>query len=252
MLRPYGVEVEVILLKDNDTKLYEVDLYEPIKQYFTEQGYDVYGEVNDCDVAALRGEELIIVELKLRLNLDLVMQATKRQRLTNQVYVAIPKPNYSLRSQKWRDICYLMRRLEVGLLIVSFKPNEEQVKVIHHPVSFDRVKSMQRSKKRKDSLLAEIAGRTGDFNIGGSNKLKIMTAYKETCIHIACCLIEHGPLSPKALREIGTGDKTTRILNKNYDEWFERIERGVYSISDKGMSELKEHPGMVEYYKKLT
>jgi len=252
MLRPYGIEVEVILLKDNGTKLYEVDLYEPIKQYFTEQGYDVYGEVNDCDVAALRGEELIIVELKLRLNLDLVMQATKRQRLTNQVYVAIPKPNYSLRSQKWRDICYLMRRLEVGLLIVSFKPNEEQVKVIHHPVSFDRVKSMQRSKKRKDSLLAEIAGRTGDFNIGGSNKLKIMTAYKETCIHIACCLIEHGPLSPKALREIGTGEKTTRILNMNYDKWFDRIERGVYTISDKGMSELKEHPGMVEYYKKIT
>lgn len=252
MLSPYGIEVGVILLKDKDTKLYEVDLYEPIKQYFTEQGYDVYGEVNDCDVAALRGEELIIVELKLRLNLDLVMQATKRQRLTDQVYVAIPKPNYSLRSQKWRDICYLMRRLEVGLLIVSFNTNKEQVKVIHHPVSFDRVKSMQRSKKRKDSLLAEIAGRTGDFNIGGSNKLKIMTAYKETCIHIACCLIQHGPLSPKALREIGTGEKTTRILNMNYDKWFDRIERGVYSISDKGNSELKEHPEMVAYYTKLT
>ena len=239
-------------MNKNDAKLYEVDLYDPIKCFFSEQGYDVYGEVNDCDVVAIKEDELVIIELKLRLNLDLVMQATKRQRLTDQVYVAIPRPNYSFRSQKWRDICYLMRRLEVGLLVVSFKANEEQVQVIHHPAPFDRVKSMQLSKKRRDSLLVEIEGRTGDFNIGGSNKLKIMTAYKENCIHIACCLIHHGPLSPKALREIGTGEKTSRILNKNYEGWFDRVERGIYIISDKGNSELREHPEMVEYYKKLT
>ena len=238
-------------MKGNETKLYEVDLYEPIKNYFTEQKYDVYGEVNDCDVVAVKEEELIIVELKLRLNLDLVMQATKRQRLTDQVYVAIPRPTYSLRTQKWRDIVYLMRRLEVGLLVVSFQTDEEQVKVIHHPTPFDRVKSMQRSKKRRNSLLTEIEGRTGDFNIGGSNKIKIMTAYKETCIHIACCLMHHGPLSAKSLREIGTGEKTSRILIKNYEEWFDRIERGVYAISEKGKSELQDYPEFVEHYMKL-
>ena len=74
---------------------------------------------------------------------------------------------------------------------------------------------MQQSKKRRNRLIAEIEGRTGDFNIGGSNKLKIMTSYKESCIHIACCLIRHGPLSPKSLREIGTGEKTYQILYKN-------------------------------------
>lgn len=241
----------LIQIKDNESKIYEVDLYEPIKTFFVEQGYDVYGEVNDCDVVAVRGEELVIIELKLRFNLDLVMQATKRQRLTNQVYVAIPKPNYSLRSQKWRDLCHLMRRLEVGLLVVSFQTDKEQVKVIHDPVPFDRVKSMQRSKKRRTSLLEEIEGRTGDFNIGGSNKLKIMTAYKETCIHIACSLIHHGPLSAKALREIGTGEKTSRILIKDYEGWFDRIERGVYAVSEKGKSDLLAYPEFVEYYMKL-
>lgn len=235
-----------------DTKLYEVDLYDPVKTYFTEQGYDVYGEVNDCDVVAVKDEELIIIELKLRLNLDLVMQATKRQRLSEQVYVAIPKPTYRLRSQKWRDICYLMRRLEVGLIVISFQKNKKQLQVIHHPASFDRVKSMQRSQKRRTRLLAEIEGRTGDFNIGGSSQMKIMTAYKETCIHIARCLIHHGPLSAKVLREIGTGDKTSRILIRNYDEWFERIERGVYAISEKGKNDLKDYPEFVEYYRKLV
>lgn len=239
-------------MKGKGTKLYEVDLYDPVKNHFTERGYHVYGEVNDCDVVAMKDEELIIIELKLRLNLDLVMQATKRQRLSEQVYVAIPRPTYSFRSQKWRDICYLMRRLEVGLIVISFQTKKAQVQVIHHPASFDRVKSMQLSKKRRNRLLAEIEGRSGDFNIGGSSQTQIMTAYKETCIYIACCLIHHGPLSAKVLREIGTGDKTSRILIRNYDEWFERIERGVYAISEKGKNDLKDYPEFVEHYMKLV
>jgi len=239
-------------MKKDVTKLYEVDLYKPVKDYFTSEGYDVYGEVNDCDVVAVKEDELIIVELKLRLNLELVMQATKRQRLSEHVYIAIPKPKLSFRSQKWRDICYLMRRLEIGLLLVSFNENEEQIKVIHHPTPFDRVKSMQLSKKRRLRLLSEIEGRTGDFNTGGINKLKIMTSYKENCIHIACCLIHHGPLSAKKLREIGTGEKTYQILHKNYEGWFEKVERGIYTISETGITELKEYPVLVEYYNKLT
>lgn len=242
----------LIQIKRKDTRLYEVDLYESVKNHFTEQGYAVYGEVHDCDVVAVKDDELIMIELKLRLNLDLVMQAAKRQRLSNQVYVAIPRPTYSFRSQKWRDICYLMRRLEVGLIVISFQKNKEQLQVIHHPAPFDRVRSMQLSKKRRTRLLAEIEGRTGDFNRGGSSQKKIMTAYKETCIHIACCLIYHGPLSAKVLREIGTGDKTSRILIRNYDEWFERIERGVYTISEKGKNALKDYPELVEHYMKLV
>jgi hypothetical protein len=231
---------------------YEVDLYKPVKDYFTAEGYDVYGEVNDCDVVAVKEDELIIVELKLRLNLDLIMQATKRQRLSDHVYVAIPRPKLSFRSQKWRDITHLMRRLEVGLILVSFNKDQEEIRIIHHPTPFDRKKSMQQSTKRRNRLIAEIKGRTGDFNIGGSNKLKIMTSYKESCIHIACCLIHHGPLSAKELREIGTGEKTYQILYKNYDGWFDRIGRGIYSISETGLTEVKQYPELVKYYNELT
>jgi len=60
----------LIAMKKDVTKLYEVDLYKPVKDYFTSEGYDVYGEVNDCDVVAVKEDELIIVELKLRLNLE--------------------------------------------------------------------------------------------------------------------------------------------------------------------------------------
>lgn len=230
-------------------KRYEVDLYKPIQNYFTEQGYGVYGEVNDCDIVAMKDDELIVIELKLTLNVELLIQASKRQRLTDQVYIAIPKPKYNLRSKKWKDVCHLIRRLELGLIIVLFEEGvATHVDIKISPAAFDRKKSMQRSKKKRDRLLKEIKGRHGNYNMGGSNKTKIMTAYKENCIHIACCLKRHGPLSPKDLREMGTGDKTWTILNKNYYGWFEKMRRGVYAISEKGDSEMELHPELVRYY----
>jgi hypothetical protein len=85
-------------------------------------------------------------------------------------------------------------------------------------------------------------------SFGGSNRVKIMTAYKENCVQIACYLEKFGPLSPKALREMGTGVKTSSILTKNYYRWYERVKRGTYVISEKGKLELREHPDLVSYY----
>ena len=238
-------------MQSRTEKRYEIDLYQPVKDYFIKEGFAVYGEVNHCDVAAVKENELVIVELKLSLTVELLIQATKRQRLTNQVYIAIPKPTYSLRSKKWKDHCHLIRRLELGLLIVEFRGDGIHINVVHQPAPFDRKKSMQRSNKRRTNLLAEIAGRTGDYNIGGSSQTKILSTYKENCIHIACCLLAKGPLTSKLLREMGTGEKTWSILHKNYDGWFEKIQRGTYAISEKGESELQAFPDLVEYYSGL-
>lgn len=136
----------------------------------------------------------------------------------------------------------------MGLIIVSFLKNEGQAEVVFHPTSFDRRKSMQRSKKKRVSMLTEIEGRLKDFNIGGSSQTKIMTAYKENCIHIACCLLQSGPSSPKNLREMGTGEKTLTILNKNYYGWFDRVRRGTYVINDTGKRELLAFPDLSQHY----
>jgi hypothetical protein len=48
-------------------KLQEIDLYKPIQTFFVSDGYDVYGEVKDYDMVAVKGEELVIIELKLTL-----------------------------------------------------------------------------------------------------------------------------------------------------------------------------------------
>lgn len=227
------------------TKLYEADLYEPIRKHFSKQGYRVNGEVHDCDLTAVKDEELIIVELKLNLNIDLLLQATRRQRLTDLVYIAIPKPKRISR-KRWNDITQLVRRLELGLIIVSLAGNQKKIEFKVHPEPYKRMTS--KNTRKKVALIKEIEGRSADYNIGGSNKTKIMTAYKENCIQIACYLEKLGQMSPKALVALGTGDKTPLILQKNYYKWFERVERGIYVITEQGKADLKDYPELVEYY----
>jgi hypothetical protein len=228
-------------------KLKESDLYHPIQKHFHKQGYQVNGEVNDCDVTAFKEDELVIVELKLSLNVELLIQATKRQRLTDLVYIAIPKPKRP-RSKRWNDVCHLVRRLELGLITVSFTTKTPKLDFVIHPETFDRNKSMKNSKRKREALVKEIEGRSADYNVGGSNKTKIMTAYKENCIQIACYLETHGPMSPRNLAKLGTGAKTPSILQKNYYRWFERVKRGVYQITEQGKKELENYPELVSYY----
>ncbi len=231
-------------------KMYEVDLYKPIQKHFVKEGYEVYGEVNDCDIAMVKGDSVVVVELKLTLNVQLLIQATKRQKLTDLVYIAIPKPSFSRRSKRWTDLCHLIKRLELGLIVVSFSGRGKRVEVMFDPVPFDRARSMRQNKRKRDALMKEMDGRSSDVNLGGSNRVKIRTAYKENCVQIACYLKKFGPLSPKALRELGTGEKTSSILTKNYYRWFERVKRGTYVISEKGQKELRDHPELVEYFLK--
>ncbi|MBY0146945.1 DUF2161 domain-containing phosphodiesterase [Neobacillus niacini] len=229
-------------------KIQEVDLYKPIQRHFSRDGFEVYGEVKDCDMVAVKENELVIIELKLTLSVDLLIQAAKRQKLTDQVYIAIPKPKGRMNSKQWADKCHLVKRLELGLIVVSFPGNSSKADILIHPAPFNSKKGNARNKLKREAILKEISGRSADFNIGGSTRTKIMTAYKESCIQIACFLDKMGPLSPKALRDMGAGVKTPSILTKNYYGWFERIKRGTYIITEKGKLEVQEYQDLVKYY----
>ncbi|MDR6123464.1 hypothetical protein QFZ87_003061 [Bacillus sp. SLBN-46] len=231
-------------------KLQEMDLYKPIQTFFVNEGYEVYGEVKDCDMVAVKGGELVVIELKLTLSVDLLIQAAKRQRITDQVYIAIPKPKDRLNSKRWADKCHLIRRMELGLIVVSSLSKRAKTEVVFHPSPFDRRKSRGKNKLKRESVLKEINGRSADYNVGGSTRIKIMTAYKENCIQIACYLRHFGPLSPKALIQLGTGGKTSSVLIKNYYGWFERIKRGTYVLTEKGEEEIKEFPDLLNFHLK--
>ena len=68
----------------------ETDLYEPVRAFLEEEGYQVQAEVKGCDIAAVKDGQMVIVELKKAFNLKLVYQGMERQSLTEHVFVAIP------------------------------------------------------------------------------------------------------------------------------------------------------------------
>ncbi|KUO75999.1 MAG: hypothetical protein APF77_12495 [Clostridia bacterium BRH_c25] len=230
----------------------EEDLYQPIYDYFSGLGYTVRSEVSHCDITAVKQGELIVVEMKKSLNLDVILQAALRQKLADMVYVAVPKPGRELFSKRWKNLSYLLKRLQLGLIVVSLKEDCSYAEVVFEPAAFDMCKSKKQSKKKRQELIKEFDARYGDFNTGGSTGKKLMTAYREMAIHTACCLMKYGPLKPKALRQLGTDEKkTTTILRKNHYGWFENISRGLYDINEKGRQEVEGYTELYTYYMRL-
>jgi hypothetical protein len=229
--------------------LAETDLAQPLCRWLEEQGYTVRSEVKDCDIAALRGDELLIIEIKKSLTLTLVVQAVQRQRMTDTVYVAIPRPR-----NKWtwwkesRGVFHLLRRLELGLILVSASNGGPPVDVIFPPRPLARRKRLP----SRRAVLAEISGRIADFNTAGSARTRLVTAYREIAIHIACCMLPRARISPRALRALGTGPKTQSILQTNVYGWFVRKEKGLYALSSRGRKELEDYPQLVQHYANLV
>lgn len=232
----------------NNTKIFETDMYTPVRDYLEKQGYTVHSEVKNCDITAVKGEELIVVEMKTSFNLKLLVQAVKRQRAADSVYVAVPIPKGSRSSHTRRDMHILLRRLELGLIMVKTDREKPEAEVVFHPDTFDRLKSLRSGKKQRRSIIRETEARYGDYNTGGSAKRKLMTAYRENAVHIACCMARFGQLSPAQMKRLGTGIKTSAILSKNFYGWFKKVARGRYDLCPECHEYLKNYPELVCYY----
>jgi len=180
---------------------------------------------------------LIIVELKTNSTISLLLQAVKRQKLTNDVYIAIPTLKI-MKTRKWNDLTLLIKRLGLGLIVVYLN-DILYAEVLIEPTLFDIVKSHKQAHRKRNQLLREFRGRSLDLNIGGSTQKKIMTAYKEQSLYIASCLIFLGPSSPKKLRLYGAPPKKTNsILAKNFHHWFYRVEKGIYDLTEDGINAI--------------
>ncbi len=222
----------------------ETDLYKPIHDYQVKLGYEVQAEVNHCDIIARKGDDLIIIELKTRFGLDLLIQAAERQSITDSVYVALPGPMKLGKRSGWPQKKRLLRRLELGLILVHVTVDDPWVEIAFHPLPYHR----RKIKKKKRAVLNEMSQRTGSYNQGGSTRRKLVTAYRENAIFIACCLDKFGTMTPAQLRAMNTGPKTLSILSSNFYDWFQRVERGVYALSAQGKIDLKGYPELKQRY----
>ncbi|WP_439615495.1 DUF2161 domain-containing phosphodiesterase [Shinella sp.] len=205
----------------------ETSLYLPIKTFLESAGYTVKGEIGGCDLVGLsEGDPTVVVigELKLVFNLELILQAVDRATMADEVWIAArisAKGRGRESDRRYRDLC---RRLGFGMLGVS---DAGEVSVIVSSVS-----PMPRSNpKRRTRLVKEHRKRAGDPALGGSTKVPIMTAYRQQALACAAAMAD-GPQRPRDLKPIVA--TAGQILLKNYYGWFEKVDKGVYRLSDAG------------------
>jgi len=222
----------------------ETDLYEPIKNLLTQQGFTVRGEVKGCDIAAVKDEILWIVEMKLSINLKLVLQAVERQTATDWVFVAIPRPRKA-RDSTYTQFQRLLKKLQIGLITVALDSPTKLAEIVLFPEG-----RSDKTNKTSQTLRREIAGRTLDTT-GGSKGI-VNTAYRERSVRIACLLEAHGDLSAKELTNTyGCEKDAYSILRQNHYNWYNKIARGRFQLSSTGHSYLQENreDKLVVYYR---
>lgn len=227
----------------NKKAVKESDLYAPLKKYLENIGYTVYGEVKSCDVVAIKDDETIVVEMKLALNLTAVYQALDRQKISEKVYIAVQKPKNKPHRQI-QKAKKLLSRLGIGFITVKL-PDEVIVQL--EPSTYTKTIA-----KKRNDIKKEIDGRSIDINVGGSTRTKIMTAYKEASLKI-CCVMERmeSSVTPKQLREIGFGENVNSVLRANFSDWFIKVGRGTYELSEEGKKAIasEEYKVIIDNYK---
>ncbi|MCB1332698.1 MAG: hypothetical protein KDK26_03390 [Roseivivax sp.] len=209
----------------------ESALYAPVKALLVRQGYDVKGEVGAADLVAVRGDEPpVIVELKLRLSLALFHQAVARLRVTDHVYIAVPRPQGRSARQVLRDTRGLCRRLGVGFITVRGAVAE----VLCDPGPY----APRKSKTAQARLLREFQRMRGDPNEGGATRHGIVTGYRQEALRCARVLAEVGPSRGRDVAGAAGVKTATRIMYDNHYGWFERAGKGVYALTPAGQRGL--------------
>ena len=227
----------------------ESDLYPPLKRTLQSLGYEVKGEIESCDVVAVRIDEAgneeppVIVELKLQLNLKVILQAVDRFAISESVYVGIPADLKTYTRERKR-VLKLFRRLGLGLITINPKVGGRKGKPatgIVHIVLDPNPTRPKADKRRAARLKHEFETRVGDPTPGGLGpRKKQLTSYRQRAILIAKHLREEGASKASDIASDLSEPKARQIMYNNVYGWFSREGKGVYALSGKGASELKD------------
>ncbi len=243
---------------------FETELYPPIKAFFNGRGYDVKAEIRGCDLVAYRMDqsEPVIVEMKKIFTLPLLLQGIDRQKTGAAVWLAVERnrTKRGAHNQRYTELTALCRRLNLGFLTVTFYRTKAPVIDVwcepsgmaspgSHVDAVIAAESVQlyqtpaggRRKSNASKLMKEFTARSGDYNVGGSTKRKLVTAYREKAIQCALALDNHGPSSPRQVRDWTNCPTAAATLRHNYYGWFKRVRKGVYELAPAGKTALHEY-----------
>ena len=209
----------------------ETSLYLPVKAFLENLGFQAKGEIGGCDIVALNDgfpSALVICELKLSFNLELVLQAVDRSAACDEVWLAVRASVRGRGRETDPRVKKLCRLCGFGLLTVF---ESGRVEVLVEPVAW----KPRHDAKRKSRLADEHRRRRGDPAMGGSTRRPIMTAYRQQALVCASAMVS-APTRPRDLKS--TAPDAAKILLHNVYGWFERVERGLYSLTDVGRKAL--------------
>jgi hypothetical protein len=206
----------------------ESDLYNPVASLLKKQGFTVQGEIKNLDVFAVKESITIAVELKLIINLKLMMQAVDRLKLVDLVYIAVPQKAIKALKHEYKLFVGLLRKLEVGLITVQ----EEKALVVIEAIPFDSKKSRQMNKRRLQGLMKEFLQRVDHPQVGGV-KGERLTAYRLRAMKIKEVMQEGQSYSIKQLKALTMVEDVASILRHNYYGWFIKYRRGEYALAIK-------------------
>ena len=216
----------------------ERDLFNPIKDFFEKMGFVCDGEVKDIDLYMEKGELRVAVELKESLNFRVLQQAALRQKFLDNVYIGIFRPR-DLFSRSFKDKIYLLKRLGIGLIVVSKRTGS--VEIVSEPVVSELSSFQKSNKKKSEAIAVEFQRRKSKGNTGGVKGVKLITGYREDSLLVLDALTELGGCAKGAeVKKLSGVDKSTNIMRDNFYGWFEKVDKGVYKVSDDGYKALEE------------
>ena len=85
----------------------------------------------------------------------------------------------------------------------------------------------------------------GDPNTGGSNGVKIVTAYRQDALRIAAALADGEARRVAELRQRALATPAAALLQRNVYGWFERASRGCYRLTPAGAAALQTYAEQV-------
>ena len=224
-------------------------LYAPVRDWLIGEGHEVRAEVCGSDVFAQKENIITIVEMKLGFTTTLLRQAVEAHKVADYIYIAVPNPgvvnprasafdrkgkpvaSIARVRQKREEIELVCKHMGIGAILVNDDTSLE--------ILVPAVRNHKTSKYMRQRYLKEANGRPVDANIGGTNKVKQMTAYKYNCLYVAKWLSDNGPtkasniLDPRLAKTNVYG-----ILYNNHLKWFQALGKGIYTLTPLGEREL--------------
>lgn len=224
----------------------EATLYPPVKAHLEALGYVVRAEVVDCDAVGVMTapdgtRTVVAVELKPALGLPVIYQALRRMSMVDLAYVAVGVPDGRKARASFDallpDALRMLRMLGLGLLTVR----DGILCVECDPEPY----MPRKSTYRRARLLSEHGRRSADHNVGGTTRVKRVTAYREDALRCARTLASRGTMSPAQVRNASGVVKSSTILRSDVYKWFQRQGRGSYSLAPAGRQALVDYAEVV-------